>query len=257
MTELERFFEIKLGSGNGLGDQPGQFVEISVPPIGEAPISISSPPSSNGSFELVVRKAGRVTGALHGLEAGAKIGVRGPFGSTFPVDTVMKGKDVLFIGGGIGLVPLRSAIKYVLEHREDYGRVRILYGTKSPAERLFVDELAEWNARDDVTFMETVDQGDEQWQGNVGVITTLIPGLGVDAANTIAVICGPPVMYKFVLIELFSLRIPHHNIYLSLERHMKCGVGKCGHCQINGLYVCQEGPVFEYSDVEAVEEAIR
>lgn len=257
MTELERFFEIKLGSRSALGHGPGQFVEISVPPIGEAPISISSPPSANGTFELVVRKAGRVTGALHALEPGAKVGVRGPFGTTFPVDGEMKGKDLLFICGGIGLVPVRSAIKYVLANRGDYGNVNVLFGTKSPAERLFTDELAAWDASDEVGFMETVDRGDEQWQGNVGVITTLIPKVDVDPGNTIAIVCGPPVMYKFVLIEMFSLKVPHENIYLSLERHMKCGVGKCGHCQINGIYVCQEGPVFKYSDIQVVQEAIR
>jgi len=256
MTQLERYFKIQLGSGNGLGHMPGQFVEIAVPLIGEAPISISSPPGGNGTFEVVVRKMGRVTGALHGLEAGAKLGVRGPFGTTFPVDTVMKGKDVLFICGGIGLVPVRSAIKYVLENRADYGKVTILYGTKSPPERLFAAELAAWNDLDGVTFMETVDRGDGNWKGNVGVITTLIPKVEVDPDNTIVVVCGPPIMYKFVLIELGGISIPHENIYVSLERHMKCGVGKCGHCQINGLYACQDGPVFKYSDIENVEEAI-
>jgi NAD(P)H-flavin reductase len=256
VTAMERYFEVKLGSGSSLGHMPGQFAEISVPLVGEAPISISSPPDGNGTFELVVRKMGRVTAALHGLQAGAKIGVRGPFGTHFPVDGVMKGKDVLFICGGIGLVPVRSAIKYVLNNRSDYGKVTILYGTKTPPERLFLKELAAWSARSDVTFMETVDRGDATWKGNVGVITTLIPKVKVNPESTIVIICGPPIMYKFVLVELRGIAIPHENIYLSLERHMKCGVGKCGHCQINGLYACQDGPVFKYSDIEGVQEAI-
>jgi NAD(P)H-flavin reductase len=235
---------------------PGQFVQISVPLIGEAPISVSSPPGGNGSFELVVRKMGRVTGALHQLAPGAMVGVRGPFGTHFPVESAMRGRDLLFICGGIGLVPVRSAIKHVLTHRGDYGKVTILYGTKTPAERLFVDELAAWGQRKDVVFQETVDRGDETWKGNVGVITTLIPKVQVDPANTIGIVCGPPIMYKFVLVDLGSLGLPRSSIYVSLERHMKCGVGKCGHCQIQGVYACQHGPVFRYSDIEGLVEAI-
>ena len=255
MTEMERYFQIQLGSGD-LGHKPGQFVEVYVPVIGEAPISVSSPPGENGSFELVVRKMGRVTGALHGLEAGAQVGIRGPFGTHFPVDGVMKGKDVLFVCGGIGLVPVRSAIKHVLDNRDDYGEVTLLYGTKTADERLFKDELAEWHERTDVVFFETVDRGHPEWGGNVGVITTLMPLIKIDPENTIVIVCGPPIMYKFVLVELTRLNVSHENTYVSLERHMKCGVGKCGHCQINGIYACQDGPVFKYADIEGVEEAI-
>ena len=257
MTALEKWFSFQLDSGAELGHMPGQFVEISIPGIGEAPISISSCPTRKDGFEMVVRKVGNVTSALHRLEPGAKVGIRGPFGTHFPVDGALKGKDVLFICGGIGLVPVRSAIHYVLHNREDYGRVIILFGARSPAERLFTDELAAWEARDGVEFQETVDRGDDQWQGQTGVITTLMPGLTVDPTRTVAVICGPPVMYKFVLMQLFSMGISYQNIYVSLERHMKCGVGKCGHCQINGIYVCQDGPVFQYADIEGFQEAIR
>ncbi len=256
MTDMEKFFELKLDSGNPLGHMPGQFVEVSIPGIGEAPISISSSPDKENKFDLVVRKVGRLTDALHALPDQAKIGIRGPFGTTFPVDSDMKGKDIVFICGGIGLVPVRSAIHYVLNRRQDYGKVSILYGTKTPADRLFVDELADWQQRDDVDFMETVDRADEQWRGNVGVITTLIPALKVDPEKTVVIICGPPVMYKFVLIELRTRQIKPENVYVSLERHMKCGVGMCGHCQINGYYTCLDGPVFKYSDVADFQEAI-
>ncbi|MBN1799046.1 MAG: FAD/NAD(P)-binding protein [Spirochaetales bacterium] len=256
MTETENYFELKLSSGKDLGHMPGQFAEISIPGIGEAPISISSSPTKNGSFEMVVRKAGNVTNALHSVEAGKKIGIRGPFGTTFPVDTVMKEKDILFICGGIGLVPLRSAINYCLDNRSDYGNVTILSGTKTPAERLFTDELVQWQNREDVTLLETVDYADDAWKGNVGVITTLIPKINIDPAQTITLICGPPIMYKFVLLELMKHSIDHGKVYVSLERHMKCGVGKCGHCQINGLYACQDGPVFKYADIAQVKEAI-
>jgi NAD(P)H-flavin reductase len=258
MTAQEMFFEFKPEAGDGLGYMPGQFMQITVPGVGEAPISISSSPTGgDATFEMVVRKAGNVTAALHAMEPGDKVGIRGPFGTTFPVDSAMKGRDILFICGGIGLVPVRSAIHYVFHNRDDYGNVTILFGARSPAERLFTDELAEWTARDDVTFLETVDKGDEGWTGNVGVITTLMPDLDINPADTVAVICGPPVMYKFVIFELNQKEMPTDQVYVSLERHMKCGVGKCGHCQVNGLYVCQDGPVFRYADVEDVREAIQ
>jgi NAD(P)H-flavin reductase len=168
----------------------------------------------------------------------------------------LRGRDLLFICGGIGLVPVRSAINYVLNHRSDYRQVTILYGCKSPAERLFTRELASWAARKDVTFLETVDRGDGEWKGNVGVITTLIPKVEVDPSSVQAVVCGPPVMYRFVLMELAALGVPDDHVYVSLERRMKCGVGKCGHCQINGLYTCMDGPVFRYSAVKETPEAI-
>ncbi|MEW6358799.1 MAG: FAD/NAD(P)-binding protein [Planctomycetota bacterium] len=256
MTETEKFFEIKLNDGKDLGHKPGQFVEVSIFGIGEAPISISSPPAGNGSFELVVRKVGNVTGALHAMPAGSTIGIRGPFGTTFDIDDA-KGKDILFVAGGLGLVPARSYIKHVLAHRKDYGKVTILFGAKSPAERLFTNELAEWAGRKDVTFLETVDRGDAAWKGNVGVITTLFPKIKVDPARTYAVIVGPPIMYKFVIMETEKIGIPHNQVLVSLERRMKCGVGKCGHCQINNVYVCQDGPVFRLSQVLELREAIQ
>lgn len=256
MTAQEMFFEFKLDSGRELEHMPGQFVEISLAGIGEAPISVSSSPTQKGGFQMVVRKMGTVTNLMHGLKPGARVGVRGPFGTHFPVEGEMKGRDILFICGGIGLVPVRSAINYVLHNRADYGRVLILFGARTPADRLFSAEMQEWGREKDVSILETVDRGDQDWKGHVGVITTLMPKVRVAPENTVAIVCGPPIMYKFVLIELGKIKLPHTNVYISLERHMKCGVGKCGHCQINGLYVCQEGPVFRYADVAAVREAI-
>ncbi len=256
LTELERLFKIELPGGRSLGHAPGQFVMLSIPGVGEAPISITSSPSrSNGHFELCVRRMGDVTTALHRLEPGAFVGIRGPFGHGFPIDE-MRGKDILFAPGGLGLAPLRSLINQVLDERDDFGRVIILYGAKRPAELLFREELDEWARRDDVEFHVTVDRGDESWQGHVGVITTLFPAITVDPLNTIAVTCGPPVMYRFVLIEMLGKGIPERQIYLSLERRMKCGVGKCGHCQINNLYCCQQGPVFTYDQIKNVPEAL-
>lgn len=256
MTKLESFFSCRLDSGEELGHMPGQFVEVSIPGIGEAPISVSSSPTRKGSFEMVVRKVGNVSEAMHGLAAGDKLFIRGPFGTSFPVDEAMKGKDIIFVCGGIGIVPVRSAIQYVLDNRDDYGRVMILFGAKTPRDRLFIEELDKWRKEKNVTFLETVDRRDESWSGPEGVITTLIPLVKVDKDKTIAVICGPPIMYKFVIIVLLDAGLREDQIYLSLERHMKCGVGKCGHCQISNIYVCQDGPVFRFSDITDIEEAL-
>ena len=255
LTETERLFTITLDSGRSLGHAPGQFVEVSLFGIGEGPISISSPPAEDNSFELSVRAAGNLTRAMHKLAAGDTLGIRGPFGNGFPVESLM-GKDLLFVAGGIGLVPLRSLIKYSLTHRDAFGRVIILFGARSPKERLFTDELAHWSSRMDVEFLETVDRGDADWKGNVGVITTLFKKISIDARRTAVLIVGPPVMYKYTLLEARAKEVPKQNIWLSLERRMKCGLGKCGHCQINNYYVCQDGPVFALSQIEDREEAL-
>lgn len=256
MTELEKLFVVEFPDGSCLGHQPGQFVMLSIPGVGEAPISVSSSPSrSNGHFELCIRRMGDVTGVLHRMKPGDVVGIRGPFGHGFPIEQ-MRGRDILFAPGGLGLAPLRSLINQVLDERNSFGRVIILYGAKRPAELLFRDELEEWAARNDVEFHVTVDRGDETWTGNTGVITTLFPKITVDPHNTVAVTCGPPIMYRFVLREMLSKGIPETQIYLSLERRMKCGVGKCGHCQINHLYCCREGPVFTYAQIKDVPEAL-
>ena len=255
LTKMERLFEIKLQNGQELGHQPGQFVEVSLLGIGEAPISVSSSPTKKGSFELAVRGVGNVTRALHTLDRGAILGIRGPFGRGFPVEE-MKGKDILFVAGGIGLIPLRSLIHYVLDHRSDFGRVLVLFGAKTPAEQLFLDELSNWRVSKEMAYWETVDRSDGKWKGNVGVITTLFPKITIDPEKTVAVIVGPPVMYRFAILEAQVKGIPDDQILVSLERRMKCGVGKCGHCQINDLYVCQDGPVFRYARIKDLKEAI-
>ncbi len=256
MTRLEKLFRIELPGGVSLGHRPGQFVEVSLLGVGEAPISISSSPSrSNGSFELCVRRVGDLTSALHRLGPGDTIGVRGPFGRGFPYER-FRGKDILFAPGGLGLAPLRSLINQVLDERGNYGRVILLYGARNPSELLFLDEIAQWQARGDMEVHLTVDRADETWTGNVGVITTLFPKIEVYARNTVAVTVGPPVMYRFVLMELLAKGIPEGNIWLSLERRMKCGVGKCGHCQINNVYTCQSGPSFSYAEIKHLEEAL-
>jgi len=254
-TELEKLFELKLLNGQELGHKPGQFVEVSVFGYGEAPISISSSPTRNGSFDLCVRKVGTLTAALHNLKTGDVVGIRGPFGNGFDTE-FLKGKDILFIGGGIGMVPLRSLIQYVLDNRGDYNKVMILYGAKTPKELLFVEETQQWSERDDIEYYVTVDRGDESWKGHTGVITTLIPPLDINVKNTYAVVVGPPIMYKFVILALKAKNIPDKQIIMSLERRMKCGVGKCGHCQMDHIYVCQDGPVFNYAQIKDFREAL-
>ncbi len=256
MTENEKLFEIAL-EGENLGHQPGQFVMVSVFGAGEAPISLSSSPTSDGSFELCVRAAGKVTNALHRLEAGAEVGIRGPFGKGFPVRT-FEGNDLLIIACGLGLAPLRSLIRYVFDNRGDFGKVHILFGCRSPGNILFIDELKDWNKRTDISFECTVDQVDcarPDWIRYVGLITTLIPRVQIEPERTFAVVVGPPVVYKYVIKELLSRNIPERQILLSLERHMKCGLGKCGHCQIQGIYCCQDGPVFNYGEIKHLKEA--
>jgi sulfite reductase subunit B len=255
LTVLEKRFEIALPGNRILGHQPGQFVEVSIFGYGEAPISVCSSPTKTPTFELTVRNVGKLTDKMHQLPAGSQIGIRGPFGHGFKVED-FQGKDMLYVCAGIGLAPLKSLIDYSLARRSDFGRIIILYGTRHPSLILFRQDIEMWKSRQDVEFYMTVDRADENWKGNVGVITTLVPPLKLDVENTMATIVGPPVVYKYAVMALKAKRIPDENIYLSLERRMKCGVGKCGHCQINNTYACQDGPVFQYPQVKKLEEAI-
>jgi len=255
VTEYEKYFKISLKDGESLGHEPGQFVMIAVPGVGEVPISVSSSPTKRDYFELVIRNSGKVTAAIHKLEAGSRVGIRGPFGHGFPV-RLLEGNDLLFIAGGLGIVPLRSLINFVADNRRDFGKVNILLGCKHPKDMLFGNEVDEWDKRLDVNFSCTVDKADPAWKGNIGLITQLIPGVNLDRSKTFAVVVGPPIMYKFVIKELIKKEIPDRQIILSLERHMKCGVGKCGHCQIGNYYCCQDGPVFSYDMIKDNLEAL-
>lgn len=255
LTAREKFFRVELE--RPLGHRPGQFVMLTVPGVGECAISITCGPRADNILEMVIRKAGSVTGVLHALKVGDVIGVRGPFGSGFQLGD-FHGHDLLIVAGGLGLVPLRSFITPVMDERHHFGQVTLIVGSRTPAEALFRDELALWRKLPGVRVIELVDRTEHlPWDGEVGLVTQPLGGLALDAANTRVVLCGPPVMYKFVLMELKAHHpIAPEHIWLDLERRMKCGVGKCGHCQINGVYCCQEGPVFRYSDVLAHPEAL-
>ncbi len=249
LTEKEKFFRIELEDKVNLAHEPGQFVMVSIFGYGEAPISICSSPTDKGYFDLTVRNVGTLTSRLHQLGEGDTLGIRGPFGKGFPIDN-MFGYDLVIVAGGLGIVPLRSLMRYIMHNRNDFGNVQLLLGCKSPKDLLFREEVKEWKRRAEVKFNCTVDKADPDWQGNVGLITTLIPGVDINPMRTYAVVVGPPIMYKFVIGELLNKIIPDHQIIVSLERRMKCGLGKCGHCQIEGKYVCQSGPVFNYAQLK-------
>ncbi|MFC1501940.1 FAD/NAD(P)-binding protein [bacterium] len=235
--------------------RPGQFVEVSIFGHGEIPISITSTPSRPGFLELNVKNVGLVSGALHKLQYGSEIGIRGPFGNGFPYEMAF-GKNLLFIAGGIGLAPLRSLINFALDSRDRFTNFTILYGARTPSDLDFKVELEQWNERPDVQLFVTVDRGDKEWQGNIGVVTTLFPIADITNENTIAFVCGPPVMIPFVIRDLLNLGFAEESIISTLERHMKCGVGKCGHCCVGEKYMCLDGPVFSYKEMKEMVEEI-
>lgn len=228
---------------------PGQFNMVYVFGCGEVPISISGDAAKSDVLTHTVRSVGTVTRAMSTMKRGQVLGVRGPFGTPWPVQEA-RGKDVVIATGGIGLAPLRPAIYHLLNHREEYGRISILYGARSPRDMLYVPELEEWRGRFDVEVEVTVDAAQGDWRGNVGVVTTLVPRARFDPDDTVAMICGPEIMMRFVILELENRGVPRDAIYLSMERNMKCAVGYCGHCQYGPVFICRDGAVFPYSRVE-------
>jgi sulfhydrogenase subunit gamma (sulfur reductase) len=257
LTPLEKSFRVVRRDGQPFGHKPWQFVQVSVFGIGEAPISVASSPTRGPYLELGVRRVGTLTNALHELGPGDEIGIRGPFGTCFDIET-LRGKDVLLISGGCGLAPMRALIQYCEDRRDEFGKVAVLYGAKTPGDRLYKADLRHWDASGTLSCHYVVDgvPDGESWEGEVGLITKLIPPLAVDPANTLAVIVGPPVMYRFVIAELHKKGLTDESIIVSLERHMKCGVGKCGHCTIEHLYCCIDGPVFRLSQLAGVPGAL-
>ena len=255
-TDKESYYRFTFDDGTGIEYAAGQFMEVSVLGVGEAPISICSAPGRREDLEMCIRNVGDVTGALHGLEVGDPVGLRGPFGNGFSMDKVA-GKDLLFVAGGLGLAPCRSFILAALNERGKFGRVTILYGARTPRDLLFTDDLKVWSKRNDCHFQVTVDRGDESWKGNTGVITTLFRKIEkLDPGGTVAFIIGPPIMFKFAVLEVLAMGLRKANIYCSLERRMKCGMGKCGHCQIRDVYTCKDGPIFSYAEVMRLREGI-
>ncbi|HEY3413778.1 MAG TPA: FAD/NAD(P)-binding protein [Armatimonadota bacterium] len=228
---------------------PGQFNMLYMYGVGEVPISISGNPADSRTLMHTTREVGSVTRVMRTLQRGDTLGVRGPFGTHWPV-LDSEGSDVVIACGGIGLAPLRPALYQILAHREQFGKVVLLYGTRTPNDILFQREIQKWRAQFDLEIYVTVDRAMGNWRGNVGVVTTLIPKAPFDPINTVALVCGPEVMMRFTVQELRKRGVDERNIYLSMERNMKCGIGCCGHCQYGPDLVCRDGPVFRFDHLE-------
>jgi len=238
---------------NGGSFRPGQFSMLWVFGVGELPISISGDPGQHGQLVYTVRSVGQATNALVSQSVGAGVGVRGPFGNGWPVEAA-RGRDVIVVAGGIGLAPLRPVIYEVLHHRQDYGRLVVLYGARSPRDLLYRKELAAWARHRETQVLVTVDYGGMSWRGHVGVVTTLFKYARLKPSHSVAMVCGPEIMMRFVTRELESHGLSRNDIYLSMERNMKCAVGFCGHCQYGPHFICKDGPVFPYEQMRPLLE---
>ena len=261
LSEDTRYFKLRckdITMNKDFQYRPGQFVIFSLPGVGEATFSLSSTPTRRDFIEFGIRKVGTFTEALFKLKKGDTIDIRGPYGDGFEMED-LKGRDLIIVSGGLGAVPLRSVLLYIEDRREEYNKVFFLNGARSPKDMLYKRDFIAMNQRQIIDTRLAVDEDDTgEWPYNVGFVTQLIPKLGelIDSKNTTAIICGPPIMYKFVIQELLKLNIPKDQILMTLERRMKCGQGHCGHCAVGGRYTCLEGPVFTYYDVQHIKELI-
>lgn len=236
--------------------RPGQFAQVSIFGIGEFPASLPPSPTEDETF-FTIRRVGSCTEALHALKPGDRFGVRGPYGNGFPMEEY-EGRNLVFVAGGIGLIPLRSCIIYAMAHRERYGRIQIFYGARTPRDLMYLPDLKRWEQAAGIECYLTVDRPDETWRGHVGVVGSLFrkPDVRMAVENTTAFVCGPPIMFRFVIQDLKGMGFEDRHIVSTLERYMKCGVGKCGHCCIGVAYVCVDGPVFTYEQIRKLGEEI-
>lgn len=249
-TDIE-LFQVELNNPEereNFAYRPGQFAFVSAFGVGEAPFCLTSTPLRGPVLEFAVNKVGTVTSALHRLGEGDVVGVRGPFGNWFSLEE-MKGKNLILLGGGIGGAPLRPVIHTILDKRSDYGDLTILWAARLPSLLIFTEEFEEWAAAPDAQLHLTVDQGDETWTGNVGLITELLERVAPSPENAVSITCGPPIMIKFTMLTLERLGFTPEQMIITLEAKMKCGMGKCGRCNVGEKYVCTDGPVFSYVDV--------
>ncbi len=236
--------------------RPGQFAQVSIFGVGEFPASLPPSPTESETF-FTIRQVGSCTAALHRLRPGDKFAVRGPYGNGFPMEDY-QGKNLVFVAGGIGMIPLRSGIVYAMAHRQHYQSIQIFHGAKTPGELMYLQHFEQWKNAADVQCHITVDRADNRWKGHVGVVGSLFkkPGVRIPVDNTVAFVCGPPVMFRFVIKDLLEMGFKESNIVSTLERYMKCGVGKCGHCCIGVAYICVDGPVFTYEQIKKLGEDI-
>ena len=230
--------------------ETGQFIELTIPGIGEAPFTPSSRPAMKDIMEITIMNVGKVTEKIHELKKGDMVGVRGPFGKGYPMDR-FKGKEILVVGGGCGFAPIRSLMYEFFDRSGEFKKLFFRGGCKTPQEFLYRGEIeGDWAKRKDLDLKLTVDKGDSGWKGNVGVVTTILDGIDMDYKSGVALVCGPPVMMKFSTKKLIEMGYKEENIYLSMEKNMSCGIGKCGHCRIGIYYVCKDGPVFTYDKIK-------
>ncbi|MDW7675570.1 MAG: FAD/NAD(P)-binding protein [Bacillota bacterium] len=240
-------FHVTTDKGKPFTPMPGQLAMLSLLGVGEAMFSITS--QGENHLEFSIKRCGMLTDALHEALVGQEVGIRGPYGNGFPIDQV-KGKDVLFIAGGIGLAPVRSLINYCVANRGDFGKLEVVYGSRSPADLCFRDDLFEnWPKVDNMSVNVTVDKGDENWTGSVGFVPAFLEELNPDPQGKVTIVCGPPIMIKFVMQSLDKMKYQHKNIITTLEMRMKCGIGKCGRCNIGSCFICLDGPVFTMAEL--------
>lgn len=248
--DVKTFRTNGVSGGVCFSHMPGQCAMLSIPGIGEAMFSITSSPTNQEFMEFSIKKCGCLTDWLHAMDVGQQIAIRGPYGNHFPVETELRGKDLLFIAGGIGLAPLRSVINYVLHNRENYGKVDIVYGSRSSADLVDLEEIkTEWSHAKDVDVHLTIDQKEEGWDGHVGFVPAYVKELAFSTDKTVLV-CGPPIMIKFTLSALEEMGFKKQQVYTTMELKMKCGIGKCGRCNIGSKYVCKDGPVFRCDELD-------
>ncbi|MDP2938933.1 MAG: FAD/NAD(P)-binding protein [Candidatus Omnitrophota bacterium] len=244
-TPDTKTFTLRLIDKGNIRYKPGQFLMLSLAGFGEAPFTFASCPNSNNRFQVSIRRVGTLTNALHKLREKDIVGVRASYGNTFPLDKI-KNKDILFVAGGCGIAPLRSLIQYVFKNRKDYGRIEIIYGCRSPKDIFYKDEIKSWQNKTNSNVHLTVDEPDASWAGTCGVVCVLLPKIKLNPKTAMVFLCGPSIMIKFAIKDILKLGFKERNIYASLERYMKCGIGKCGHCYIKGKYICLDGPNFSY-----------
>ena len=258
LTEHERLFQLHIIDPLERAlfrFRPGQFLMLELPGYGDVPISISGSSNNHEFLELCIRKVGHVTSALFTIGEGARVAIRGPFGSAFPMDE-MAGHNILLVAGGLGIAPLRAPLSWINEHRDRFLDVDLLYGAKEPSQLLFTWQFEEWNMINHIKLHTIVEHGDTGWKGQRGMITDLFNDISIDIAKTYAIVCGPPVMFKIVCSWLEQLGIPMNRMFVSLERMMHCGMGKCCRCMVGSTFTCIDGPVFDYWTVMNLKEAI-
>jgi sulfite reductase subunit B len=231
------------------GFETGQFVQLAVPGLGEAPFTPSSDPDDKQQIALTIMNVGTVTGCLHNMRPGDKLGIRGPYGTGYPLEE-FKGRGILIVGGGVGLAPLRSLLFALFNRIDKYERIVLRYGARTPEDIVYKQALDEWSKKEKVDCLTTVDVGNESWKGKVGLVTTILENLPIGVKDAVSIVCGPPIMMKFTTLKLLDLGFERSRIYLSMEKNMSCGLGKCGHCRIGKFYVCKDGPVFRYDKIK-------